>query len=761
MSVAPFFVRIKKGIKSYGDYILAKTFEQIVTVPEMPKELTILHDGSILSLAGKRTISIMARDIDTVKFDLGRVLPSQINHLVSQTYGTFQKPDFNYKYYFNEDNLTDRFEEVRVLQKLEKGKSQYLSFDFSPYLQSANNELRGLFFFKVSGWDAEKKQTTDPEDKRFILITDLGVVVKTAVSGASDLFVVSLSIGKPVEGAQVDALGKNGLPIANAVTNAQGHAMLPSLKDFEREKTPTVFLVRKGKDLSFIPYNRNDRELNLSRFEIGGRYSAESPDELNAYLFSDRGIYRPGDAFHVGIILKSPVWEKNIAGVPLKACIIDPGSRKISEKTIALSPSGFEEIAYTTQENSPTGNYEISVYIVDEEGHPKKKIGSTTIRVEEFLPDHLRISAQLSKMSAEGWVSPRGLKGVVNLQNLFGTPAADRLITGKIQLTPCAPAFRAYPDYLFFDPLKADHVYTESVPEGRTDEQGNAQLDLDLKRFKDATYRLTFLAEGYEAEGGRAVRAQISVLVSPNEYLIGYKPDGNLNYIARESKRSAHLIAVNPDLKMTAAQNLKANLVERRYVSVLTKQESGVYKYQSVEKEITVSNEKLVIPEQGLRYQFPTKQPGDYALIVKNDRDIELSRIPFSVVGDGDLSRSLEKNAELQVKLNKKDFGPGEHIEMEIRAPYTGAGLITIEQDKVYAFKWFTTKSTNTVQNITVVDLLPGGFEVELNPGIERTTQSEGLWGASRLQKIYHWQPQNVDIREDRVVVFGEVSPEV
>jgi Large extracellular alpha-helical protein len=74
------FVRIKKGIKSYGDYILAKTFEQIVTVPEMPKELTILHDGSILSLAGKRTISIMARDIDTVKFDLGRVLPSQINH---------------------------------------------------------------------------------------------------------------------------------------------------------------------------------------------------------------------------------------------------------------------------------------------------------------------------------------------------------------------------------------------------------------------------------------------------------------------------------------------------------------------------------------------------------------------------------------------------------------------------------------------------------------------------------------------------------
>jgi uncharacterized protein YfaS (alpha-2-macroglobulin family) len=44
---------------------------------------------------------------------------------------------------------------------------------------------------------------------------------------------------------------------------------------------------------------------------------------------------------------------------------------------------------------------------------------------------------------------------------------------------------------------------------------------------------------------------------------------------------------------------------------------------------------------------------------------------------------------------------------VEITAPYTGAGLLTIERDKVYAHVWFQAKTTTTVQKIT----LPKDFE--------------------------------------------------
>ena len=79
----------------------------------------------------------------------------------------------------------------------------------------------------------------------------------------------------------------------------------------------------------------------------------------------------------------------------------------------------------------------------------------------------------------------------------------------------------------------------------------------------------------------------------------------------------------------------------------------------------------------------------------------------YSVAGTGNVSRSLDRNAELQMTLNRRDYEPGDEIEISIRAPYAGAGLITIERDKVFTHKWFMAKDTASVQKIT----LPKDFE--------------------------------------------------
>jgi uncharacterized protein YfaS (alpha-2-macroglobulin family) len=86
-----------------------------------------------------------------------------------------------------------------------------------------------------------------------------------------------------------------------------------------------------------------------------------------------------------------------------------------------------------------------------------------------------------------------------------------------------------------------------------------------------------------------------------------------------------------------------------------------------------------------------TAHTGQLQLRVRDAAGLELNRIDYSVAGKGNVSRSLERNAELQLTLNKKDYAPGEEIEVSIRAPYVGAGLITIERDKVYAQQWFKT----------------------------------------------------------------------
>lgn len=703
-------VRVKKGIKSFGGYVMAKDYETVLQVPAFPKELKMLYDGAILSLSGEKKVSLYSRDIEAIKFEIGRVLPSQIQHLLTQSDGDFKNPQFEH-YRFNEDNITERFAELRVLDKVAPGKTQYHGFDLSRYLDSENR--RGLFLVNAEAYDREGKQASGVNDRRLILVTDLGVLVKDALDGSHDVFVQSIYSGEPVAGAKVDVLGKNGQVVVSAMTDANGHAALPVLRSFVRQQEPTLYLVQKGNDLSFLPFNRGDRQLSMSRFDVGGVGNSTKADRLSAYLFSDRGLYRPGDEIRVGMIVKSADWKSNLEGAPLELEVLDARGLTVKRQKLRLSASGFEEVAYATQDTSPTGTYTFNLYIVKDK-QIAGLLGATTVRVQEFLPDRMKITAHLSSERAEGWVSPDNLKGLVTLANLFGTPAVDRRVRASIGLFPAYPSFNAYPDHRFYDPLRAKDGYNEPLPDAKTNEKGEAEFDLNLQRFAKATYRLRFNAQGFEAEGGRSVAAEAAVLVSPLPYLIGYKADGDLQYISKDAKRTVELIAINPEVKKIEVGKLSLQLIERRYVSVLTKQSNGTYKYESKLKEIKLNEQPLQISAKGLALKVPSEKAGDYSWVIRDADNTELNRIEFTIAGQGNLTRSLEKNAELQLKLSKPDYSAGEDIELQIKAPYVGYGLITIEREKVYGYKWFKTSTTASVQKIKLPPELEGNGYVSV-----------------------------------------------
>ncbi len=72
-----------------------------------------------------------------------------------------------------------------------------------------------------------------------------------------------------------------------------------------------------------------------------------------------------------------------------------------------------------------------------------------------------------------------------------------------------------------------------------------------------ATYRLHLATEGFEADGGRGVSSEAAQLVSNMPYLIGWKPDGDLAYVSRDSRRSIQIIAIDPRAAKTEVKSLK------------------------------------------------------------------------------------------------------------------------------------------------------------------------------------------------------------
>ncbi|NOS74391.1 MAG: alpha-2-macroglobulin, partial [Methyloglobulus sp.] len=781
------WVSVDKGLESFGGYLLSAKYNQPVVVPEYPKELQIMGEGSLLTLSGEKKIALMVRDVAGVKIELGRVLPEQLQHLVSQSDGDFGKPEF--KDNFSSDNVSERFELEVPLPVLEKGKAHYQPVDLSPYLidQQGQNK-RGIFFVKANDYkplqqtdkaensnesaqdadDSEESETSSEdsqseesrvEDKRLILITDLGIIAKTEHNGSQVVFVQSIQTGQPQAGAEVEIIAKNGLAIMHGTTDADGKVRFAKLSGLENDREPMLYLVRYQGDMSFLPLQRNDRKLNFSRFDVGGAENADDSNQLDAYLFSDRGIYRPGDTMHIGMIMKTSGWNAPLTGMPLEAEILDPRGLTVKREKLNLAAGGFNELTYSTLESSATGAYSVNLYTV-KDNKSAQLLGHTKVKVEEFQPDRMKIAAKFSKPATEGWLHPKDLQALINVQNLYGAPAEARQVTADISLQPTLPEFKRYHDYHFYDPHVAKQSYTETLTPTTTDTLGNAVLSLGLEKYQGATYRLDLTAQAFEAAGGRSVAAETGVLVSDMPFLVGYKADGALNFVAKDAERNLHFIAIDPQLKQSSTDKLTLELLERKVLSVLTKQDDGTYRYESRTKEINLRKTDITIPLTGKDLRLDSATPGDYSYLVRDAAGLQLARIDYTVAGQGNVSRSLDRDAELQLTLDKTEYAPGDKITVNIRAPYTGAGLITIERDKVYASTWFKADTQSTVQSIEVPkELMGNGYltvQYMREPGSDEIFMSPLSYGAAPFKVSLTQHQQLLTLTVPELIKPGE-----
>lgn len=703
-------VRVAKGIKSFGGFILGANKTEVVQVPPYPELLRFVGEGALLSLRGERRVSVAARNVPGMRLEVARVLPGALHQLVQNNSGDFASPSFDY---LSEDSLVER-EETRVrFPPGDPAKTRYEGVDLGKFLSEGKRGIFLLSLRNLADADAAKpaSETLSDDagseyDRRLVVLTDLGLLVKRALDGSRDVFVQSIAAGTPVAGARVRAVGRNGETLLDATTDADGRAHLPTLQAFRREKAAVMLTVEQGNDISFLPLNEDGRVLDYSRFDIGGEDNALESGELKASLFSDRGLYRPGDTVHLGMIVRAADWTRPLQGLPLELVLSDPRGTVARRERLALSESGFETFDYTPADSAPSGTWNAQLYLIGKDDE-RTEIGATTVQVREFQPDSMRVEARFSTQVAEGWVKPAGLKALIHAENLFGTPAQDRKVEASLVLRPAFPEFASWKDWNFYDPQRAKDGYDDSLPDAKTDLKGDAEIALGLEKYDRATYQLSLLAKAFEPGSGRNVAASATTLVSDNPYLIGIKQDDGLGYVKRGSKRAAQLVAIGPDAKAIKTEGLRAVLIERRYVSVLTKQNSGLYKYVSQLRLDDRKEQAFDFAGQARGYALPTDKPGDWRLEIRDAKGVALNHVDYSVAGAANLTRALERNAELTLSLSKESYKPGEEIEISVRAPYPGAGLITIERDRVYAHAWFKATGNSSVQKIRV----PADFE--------------------------------------------------
>ena len=718
------YVDISRGLTSAGGFQTTAGTNALMPVAFPNTSVRIVGDGALLSMSGDKKLTLVAQGgVKTVYANLYKINADQINHLVSQTYNLFASNlDFK-SWSFGTYDMSVVFQKRISLTPTDIFTPNYTSLDLGDYLDRSGTDKTGIFIIQTG----TSENAADFADRRLIMLTDLGIIRKVNNNGTSAVFVSNFSTGTPSGDTEISVLGRNGNAVWSGRTDTSGHAEIPAFpwSEYKNAREPVAIVARRGNDVSFIPFHAAyAQHMDISKFDTDGAYSY-SNTPLNAFVFSDRGIYRPGESVIIGTIVKNKSF-KTLSGVPVRLEIEDSRGHELLTKNISLSADGMFDTTYEIPASATLGEYTARIYSLNVREKPQDMLGYTTFRVQEFTPDTLKISAHIPDTENNGWISPDNITANVTLRNMFGTPAVNREIRATATLRPIKYTFDNFAKYTFGDTISNTTISNTAdirqqtitiKPETViTDDNGNAVIPLNFDGdIQNNTYILNLTVNGFETASGNGVQTTITTRVSPFEYLVGYHPDTNLAYINRDSKHSVDLIALDKNATAIDLADLQVQLTRRETITSLIKDYNNYYKYQTTTRDSIIRTTPLSISKDGTTIELDTANPGTYFLNILDKNGNILSGFEYFIAGTTNTDMTTDTNAELDIKLNASKYAPGDTIDINITAPYTGSGLITIERDSVYAHKWFTTTTTSSVQSIKIPDDFTGSGYISVS----------------------------------------------
>ena len=85
-------------------------------------------------------------------------------------------------------------------------------------------------------------------------------------------------------------------------------------------------------------------EIGTSRFDVGGR--EPNATGLNAMIYPERNLYRPGEVIHVSTIVRDESWQIQ-SEIPVKIKLIMPNGKEFATLRKILNEEGSAEATFS------------------------------------------------------------------------------------------------------------------------------------------------------------------------------------------------------------------------------------------------------------------------------------------------------------------------------------------------------------------------------------------------------------------------------
>ncbi|HEX6181489.1 MAG TPA: MG2 domain-containing protein, partial [Chitinophagaceae bacterium] len=329
---------IAKGLRGKIGGVLREEHYNQVAFGKLEPSMSFSNKKAVyLSSQGARNIEMRIVNVPKVKVIVSKIYES--NLIAAQRYGyypreTGRSSNEDYEYYDEGgsgdatlgDVIYEQEIDTRSLPK--RGASRVFNFNVADKL----NDFKGIYHIRV--------RSTDDywvSDSRFISLSDIGVIAK---QGRDKIFVFTNSIksAKPLDNVNIVVYGGNNQVLGVGSSNANGIAQIEyARKEFAGFK-PALVIAKTADDFTYLPFSSS--RVNTSRFEVDGKWINSTG--LDAYIYAERDIYRPGERVNFSVILRDLQW-KSPGEIPLKLKFLLPNGKEFKTFRKNLNAQGSLE----------------------------------------------------------------------------------------------------------------------------------------------------------------------------------------------------------------------------------------------------------------------------------------------------------------------------------------------------------------------------------------------------------------------------------
>lgn len=682
-------IEVLKGIKSRDGFALNENFMRKIELGDKAPKIVFSNQGVFLPDSANKKIAFKSINVKKAKLSVHKIYASNIIFYLYDS--NLQKHD---NWYFNDydfERIGDLIFEKDI--EIQSAKNEWIQSaidlsnlrDFSGiFIVSLRFDKDGIdykFPSNMEPWRVNNYFYTNGNIHKQVIFSNIALL---AQKFNDSLFVSALNIknNEPLSGIEILGISASNKTISKAMTDISGTAKL----DFRGDSQNIAYIVGKKpiKSDDFAIIKLSTQEISDDGFDTNG---VSAKNGIKAFIYTDRGVYRPGERVNLNIIARNGEVALNH---PIKLSITNPLGKKVLDNfSISSQSDGVFYHAFDSEKSAPTGIYSVKVDIGD-------NIFTHKIAIESIVPNRLKVEvkAQDSLDLNKEKTLPFSLKS----DYLFGAPAQGLEWQVEAQFTPQSFYAKKYKDWTFSRIDRNQSLSYSRTFSGNLNESGFGDGEIELGDFLAINENFTARIDTKIFEkNGRATNAHKLVALNRFDSFVGIKNPAT-RYIKSGDSLNLNVVLLDKNENFIKNRHLEYIIYQNNY--------SWWWDYNSRNAFIRAikadKNTKIIArghfksKDSISNINFDIKESGEILVEVRDTTNNQSASISLYASSWGE-PLDITKITRLKIKSDKDKYTHGESARVVFESVRGGRALITVSSDKeILKRYWIPTNDAQT-----------------------------------------------------------------